>query len=282
MKSVEHDTPQISPVTSGRGWSYVDGYLVNEYLGRVGHTPSWVVEVEGSDFVWFPKRGVWGRIRALFAKPRIIQRNRRRLAYVWPLVWPPPDDEGKAKMRSEALAAAKQCGGPVSKGCGVCHRVWESGPTPLDGRMRHLCPDCAESIEQIRNEIPPSALSTWMWCGVAGFGGLLLQLLFHYSWGWTAVPLALVAGWLMGTANGPNFERHPILSPLCTVVLVLILQAAGWTFVIGSDLQLSQGNPLGALFVWTLVALPPTVVLGWIVGSLGVFMALMEQRLHRP
>lgn len=275
-------TPQTAPVTSGRGWSYVDGYLVNEYLGRVGHTPSWVVEVEGAGFIWHPRRGLWGRMRDLFGKPRVIQRNHRRLAYVWPLVWPPPDDDAKAQMQSEALASAKRCGKPVSKGCGVCHQLWEGGPTALDGRMRHLCPDCADMIEQERNERPPGSLSTWLWCGVAGFGGLLLQLLFHYSWGWTAVPLALVAGWLMGTANGPNFERHPIISPICTVMLILVLQAIGWTFIIGSDLQLGHGDPLGALFVWTLIALPPTVILGWVLGSVGVVMAMMEQRLRRP
>jgi hypothetical protein len=137
-------------------------------------------------------------------------------------------------------------------------------------------------IEQERNDRPPSTLSTWLWCGVAGFGGLLLQLLFHYSWGWTAVPLALVAGWLMGTANGPNFERHPILSPLFTVLLIFVLQVVGWTFIIGSDLHLGNGDPLGMLFLWTLVALPPTVLMGWVLGSVGVFMAMMEQRLRRP
>jgi len=260
----------------------MDGYLVNEYLGRVGHTPSWVVEVEGYGFRFATPRNLWRRLGDYFKKPRIIQRNRRRLAFVWPMVWPPPDEGARTRMRLHALETARTMGGPTPPGCGVCNRKWEGGPTILDGRMRHLCPDCADAIHAERRDRPPGTVSTWLWCGVAGFGGLLLQLLFHYSWGWTAIPLALVAGWLMGTANGPNFERHPVLSPLATILMVWFLQAAGWTFIFGSDLHLDSSGPLGSLFVWTLLALPPTVVLCWVLGTVGVVMAMMEQRLHRP
>jgi hypothetical protein len=152
----------------------------------------------------------------------------------------------------------------------------------LDGRARHLCPACAEAITAAREDRPPGALSTWLWCAVAGLGGVLLQLLFHYTWGWTAIPLALVAGWLMGTANGPNFERRPWLSPALTIVFVLLLQVLGWTFMFGARLRVQDSETLAALFVWTLVALPPTVLLCWALGVLGVAMAVVEQKLYRP
>jgi hypothetical protein len=199
------DTPSVEPATispmppvrEGRGWQYVDGYLVNEYLGRVSHTPAWIVEIEGKSFEYEGHKTLWQRLAAGFRTPRVIQRNRRRLAYVWPLVWPPPDASDRERMRSLALGKAKLRGAPTDATCGVCRQVWEGGPTMLDGRARHLCPTCVEVIVTARENLPPSTFSTWLWCAVAGLGGILLQLLFHYTWGWTAVPLALVAGWIM-------------------------------------------------------------------------------------
>ena len=270
------------PVRAGRGWQYADGYLINEYLGRVSHTPAWIVEVEGRSFEREGRESLWRRLAANWRSPRVIQRNRRRLAFVWPLVWPPPDVAARAKMRSLALAQAKGRGIPTDETCGVCRQSWEGGPTLLDGRARHLCPVCAEAIVAAREDRPPSPLSTWLWCAVAGLGGVLLQLLFHYTWGWTAVPLALVAGWLMGTANGPNFARRPWLSPALTVLLALLLQVFGWTLIFGARLRVEDSETLAALFFWTLVALPPTVLLCWILGAVGVAMAVVEQRLYRP
>lgn len=279
------ESRSLSPlplVREGRGWQYVDGYLVNEYLGRVNHTPAWVVEIEGKSFERESRKPLWRRLAFGWRSPRVIQRNRRRLAFVWPLVWPPPDADARLRMRSSALGMAKLRGAPTDGTCGVCRQMWEGGPTMLDGRARHLCPACADAIVAAREDCPPSAISTWLWCAVAGLGGILLQLLFHYTWGWTAVPLALVAGWLMGTANGPNFERWPWLSPALTVVLVLLLQVFGWTLIFGARLHVEDSKSLAALFYWTLVALPPTVLLCWVLGAVGVAMAMVEQKLYRP
>jgi hypothetical protein len=269
-------------VREGRGWRYIDGYLVNEYLGRVGHTPAWIVEVEGEAFHLPVPSGLLRRMLDYWKKPRIIQRNRRRLAFVWPLAWPPPDQAQRARLVELALNRARTMGKPTRTGCGVCGVPWEGGPAMLDGRARHLCFDCAETVRIARSTRPPGSASTWMWCAVAGFCGLLLQLLFHMSWGWTAVPLALVAGWLMGTANGPNFERHPVSTLVLTVGMLLLFQVAGWAMIFGAELHADQTDALASLFFWTLMSLPPTVLLGWTAGTLGVGMALLERRLHRP
>jgi len=275
-------SPARDTVRAGRGWRYVDGFLVNEYLGRVGHTPAWIVEVEGSQFRLPQVSGLFGRIAQYLAKPRIIQRNRRRLAFAWPLIWPPPDEAQKAALTQVALAKARSLGAPTGDGCGVCGVPWEGGPALLDGRARHLCYECAEVITLARAMRPPGSASTWLWCAVAGFCGLLLQLLFHVSWGWTAVPLALIAGWLMGTANGPNFERRPVFTLLVTVGLLLLFQVAGWAFIFGAELRAESSDALAQLFVWTLCSLPPSVIVGWSLGTVGVGMALLERRLHRP
>ena len=279
--------PPASPtvagaVRSGRGWRYVDGFLVNEYLGRVGHTPAWIVEAEGSQFRLPPASGLFDRIRRYLAKPRIIQRNRRRLAFAWPLIWPPPDETQRAALVQLALAKARTLGSATGDGCGVCGVPWEGGPAMLDGRARHLCYECAEVITLARTMRPPGSASTWLWCAVAGFCGLLLQLLFHVSWGWTAVPVALAAGWLMGTANGPNFERRPLFTLLVTVGMLLLFQVAGWAFIFGTELRADSSDALASLFLWTLFSLPPSVLVGWSLGTLGVGMALLERRLHRP
>lgn len=266
----------------GRGWRYIDGYLVNEYLGRVGHTPAWIVEVEGESFHLPRPSGLFRRLREYLKKPRIVQRNRRRLAFVWPLAWPPPDQAERIRLVGVALDSARTMGRPTQPGCGVCGVPWEGGPSMLDGRARHLCFECAETVKVARATRPPGSASTWLWCAVAGFCGLLLQLVFHMSWGWTAVPLALVAGWLMGTANGPNFERHPLSTLILTVGLLLLFQVAGWAVIFGTELHAERTGALAPLFLWTLISLPPTVLAGWTAGTLGVAMALLERRLHRP
>ena len=107
-------------VREGRGWRYIDGYLVNEYLGRVGHTPAWIVEIEGEAFHLPRPKGIFRRLVAYWKKPRIVQRNRRRLAFVWPLAWPPPNREERARLVATAVDRARTMGRPTGAGCGVC------------------------------------------------------------------------------------------------------------------------------------------------------------------
>jgi hypothetical protein len=63
---------------------------------------------------------------------------------------------------------------------------------------------------------------------------------------------------------------------------VLLLQVFGWTLIFGARLRVDDSETLAALFFWTLVALPPTVLLCWVLGVVGVAMAVFEQKLHRP
>jgi hypothetical protein len=183
-------------------------------------------------------------------------------------------------MQAQALDAARLWGPPVIHGCGVCQRPWEGGPTLVRGRARHLCPSCAERIAEDAENQPPGPLTTWLWCTVAGICGLLLQLLFHQSW--TVIPLAVVAGWLMGTANGPNFERHPFWSPVFTILLLGLLQISGWALITGAQLGAAGAAQLGMIFIWTVVSLPPGVVAGFSAGTLGMGMAILEHRLQQP
>ena len=273
--------PDTAAVLSGRAWQYRDGFLLNEFVGRVGHTPSWIVEVEGRFFSLREPSGFWSRILAPFRKPRIVMRNRRRLAFAWPLRWPPPSAEQREQLVDQALAVAGGLGATLDSGCGVCEREWNGGPTFMKGRARHICPDCAERIADEIGTRPPGVVSTWMWCLVAGIGGLLLQLLLHQSWSWTAAPAALVTGWLMGLANGPNFERRPWLAPIITVSLVIVLQAVGLALITGSRIGASTPGQLATVFIWTMGAMPPNLILGIVAGALGISMGLLERRLQR-
>jgi hypothetical protein len=266
---------------AGRGWHYADGYLINEFLGRLGHTPAWIVEIEGRTFELPRPQRLRQRVAAWWRPPRLIRRNKRRLAFAWPLAWPPPDAAERQRMVAGALARARELGPPTSDGCGVCQRRWEGGPTMVRGRARHLCPECAEEIRAEQETRPPGPLATWLWCVTAGVSGLLLQLLFHQNWTWTVIPLAVVAGWLMGTANGPNFERRPVLAPTLTVALLILLQVGGWTVVTGTQLGTTHSGELGAIFLLTLYSWPPAVLAAMAAGSIGLAMAMIEKRLER-
>ena len=267
--------------SSGRSWQYLDDYLINEFVGRVGHTPAWIVEVEGLNFVLPPSAGGWMKLRTMFRKPRVIQRNRRRLAFAWPLRWPPPVADERDGLRHLAVAMARQWGRPPEHGCGVCTRTWNGGPTFVAGRARHLCPECAERIASEQEHRPPGSLSTWLWCLVAGMGGLLAQLLLHQTFSWMAGPAALFTGWLMGLANGPNFERRPVVAPLLTLTLVLALQTVGLVWLTGMQLGAAGTGQLTAIFLWTVGTMPIEWIIGLGAGSAGIAMALVEQRLRR-
>lgn len=273
--------PRLGPRASGLGWHYRDHYLINEYLGRVGHTPAWIVEVEGHQFSLPDNPGFFSRLLSKRRLPRIIMRNSRRLAFVWPLIWPPPDEQGKKEMVDVALGKARSLGRSTTPGCGVCGVLWEGGPTLVNKRARHLCPECSDQIEADKEAAPPGPLGTWMWCIAAGLSGLLIQLLFHHQFSWSAVPLAMLAGWLMATANGPNFDRHPLRTPLLTLLLLVILQTAAWTFITGAEVGHTDPANLGSIFVWTLLALPPALVIGICAGAGGMLMARLEKRLDR-
>jgi len=64
--------------------------------------------------------------------------------------------------------------------------------------------------------------------------------------------------------------------------MLLLFQVAGWAFIFGTELRADSSEALASLFVWTLFSLPPSVLVGWSLGTLGVGMALLERRLHRP
>lgn len=252
---------------------------MNQFLGRCGHAPSWIVEVEGSFFERPRPSGWFGRLSAPFRSPRIVRRNERRLAFAWPLRWPPPDRTEQERLAAQALEISRRLGRRLSDGCGVCRRLWEGGPTFMEERARHLCPDCAEAIERAREEQPAGALSTWLWCGVAGFSGLLLQILFHWSLGWSIVPLAVVSGWLMGSANGPNLDRHPVGTPLTTLILVMLFQVLGLVMLAAVQFGFHRPDDWARLFVWTLYTPSANLVAGCVAGAVGMSLSMLERRL---
>jgi hypothetical protein len=151
----------------------------------------------------------------------------------------------------------------------------------VNSRARHLCPECSDRIEDEKATALPGAVSTWMWCVAAGFSGLLIQLLLHRQWSWSAVPLAMLAGWLMATANGPNFDRNPLRTPVLTLLLLSLLQVSAWTFITGAQLGHTDPSQLGSIFLWTILAFPPAVLIGIGAGAGGMLMALLEKRLER-
>lgn len=279
--SIASSDPRTGPRASGLGWHYRDRYLINEFLGRVGHTPAWIVEVEGHQFSLPPEPGFLGRLFSRRRPPRVILRNSRRLAFVWSITWPPPDERGKKQMVDLALSRAKKLGRSTTPGCGVCGDLWEGGPTMVKSRARHLCPECSDQIEAEKEATPPGPLGTWMWCVAAGLSGFLIQLLFHQQFSWSATPLAMLAGWLMATANGPNFDRQPLRTPLLTLLLLALLQITAWTFITGARLGHTDPAHLGSIFVWTVLALPPALIFGIFAGAGGMVMARLEKRLER-
>lgn len=254
---------------------------MNQFLGRFSHTPAWIVEVEGKSFQSPEPDGLWGQISALFRTPRVVRRNSRRVAFAWPLRWPPPDRQEQERLVAQAVERARRLGTPLAAGCGVCNRSWEGGPTFVEDRARHLCPDCAGEVERVRHDSPPGTLSTWLWCAVAGFAGLLLQILFHWSFGWSMVLLAIVAGWLMGSANGPNIDRHPVGTPLATLGFVFLFQVLGLTMLAATQFGFYQLSEWARLFLWTLKSFPASLVAGFFAGSAGLALALFERRLHK-
>ncbi len=120
-----------------------------------------------------------------------------------------------------------------------------------------------------------------MWCVAAGLSGLLIQLLFHSQWSWSTIPLAVLAGWLMATANGPNFDRHPLRTPILTLMLLALLQIAAITFTTAVQLGHTEPAELGSIFVWTILAFPSALLMGIGAGAGGMLMALLEKRLDR-
>ena len=273
--------PATTALRAGKSWRYERGFLINEFVGRHGHTPAWIVEVEGTSFKSPVPHSMLHRMLAAIRSPRIVRRNKRRLSFAWPLKWPPPDETGRMELVCEALHRARAMGGPLPPGCGVCGNTWEGGPTFVRGRARHLCADCADHIAETQEYAPPGPLATWMWCLVAGVAGLLLQMLFHWSWGWSVVPLALVAGWLMGSANAPNLERQPVVNGLLMLLLVFILQTLGWTLHTAAQIGYQEWSDLTRIFVLTALSLPTKLVLGFLAGSAGLGMSVLEKRLRK-
>lgn len=278
-KTADLSLPQA--VRSGRSWHYESGFLVNQFLGRFGHTPSWIVEVEGSSFRHPKTGGLISRLLSPFRAPRVVRRNERRLAFAWPLRWPPPDQEERRRLVAQALDRAGQLGRTLSEGCGVCGRLWEGGPSMVEDRARHLCPDCASEIERAADERPAGVLSTWLWCTVAGFCGLWLQFLLNWLFGWSTAPLGLVAGWLMGTANAPNLERRPVLNFPLTLLLVWVFQAMALALVAATGFGFYQLWDLTRLFLWAITNPTPSLWTGCGFGALGLALALFERRLRK-
>jgi hypothetical protein len=280
---LQPETGKNEPQTlrAGRSWHYQGGYLINQFLGRFGHTPSWIVEVEGASFQPPDAGGFWPRLRALWRSPKIVRRNERRLAFAWPLRWPPPDRDEQERFVALALATAGRLGRALPTGCGVCGRPWEGGPTMVEERARHLCPDCAGEIERARNERPPGTTSTWLWCGVAGFAGLWLQVLFHAGLGWSTLPLAVVSGWLMGSANGPNLDRRPVTAAAVTLLLIGVFQVAGLTLIAAMKFGYYQLWDLTRLYFWMLSSPSAHLVTGCLAGAAGLSLALFERRLRK-
>lgn len=272
---------RTAALRAGRTWHYQDGFLLNQFLGRSGHTPAWIVEVEGSSFHGPEPGGALESLANYFKTPRIVRRHQRRLVFAWPLRWPPPDKDEREQLVALAVETARRMGLPLQTGCGVCGRLWEGGPTFMEERARHLCPDCAGEIERAQSESPSGPLSTWLWCGVAGFAGLLLQILFHWSLGWSVVPLAVVAGWLMGSANGPNFDRHPVATPAATLILVFLFQTLGLTMLAATQFGFYQFSEWTRLFFWTARSLPANLVAGCLAGAAGLSLAWFERRLKK-
>jgi hypothetical protein len=254
---------------------------VNQFLGRFGHTPSWIVEVEGLSFRLPSTDGFFSRLLSPFRSPRVVRRNERRLAFAWPLRWPPPDQEERRRLVAIALARAGVLGRALPEGCGVCGRLWEGGPSMVEDRARHLCPDCAGEIERTRDERPPGELPTWLWCTVAGFCGLWLQFLFNWILGWSTAPLALLAGWLMGTANAPNLERRPLFTGAFTLLLICVFQALGLALLAATGFGFYQLWDLTRLFLWTITNPTPSLWGACAFGGLGLMLALFERRLKK-
>lgn len=275
----KREVPQA--LRAGRSWHYEDGFLVNQFLGRCGHTPSWIVEVEGSAFRHPEPTGLVGRVVAMFRPPRIVRRNERRLAFAWPLRWPPPDQEESKRLVARALALAGTLGRTLPFGCGVCGRSWEGGPTMMEERARHLCPECAVEIERVKSDRPPGVGSTWLWCVLAGFCGLWLEVLCHWTLGWSTAPLALVAGWLAGSANAPNLDRQPLVSAVLTFLLICVFQALGLTLVAATGFAFYELWDLTRLFVWTLSNPGAPLVTGCLFGAAGLALAHFERRLRK-
>jgi hypothetical protein len=124
-------------------------------------------------------------------------------------------------------------------------------------------------------------MATWLWCAVAGAGGMLLQTLFGGHWAPLVLPLALVAGWLMGTANAPNFQRWPIGAPVATGAMLFLLQAAGWALLTVAELGSRNADDLWLIFYWTLLGVPGPFLASFLAGTTGLGMAIVEKRLYR-
>ena len=84
----------------------------------------------------------------------------------------------------------------------------------------------------------------------------------------------------MGLANGPNFERRPLVAPIITVGLIIVLQAVGLALMTGSRIGANTSGHLATVFIWTMGAMPPALILGIVAGSLGISMGLLERRLR--
>ena len=278
-KTADESIPQA--LRSGRSWHYESGFLVNQFLGRFGHTPSWIVEVEGSSFRHPKSRGFLSGILYWFRAPKVVRRNERRLAFAWPLRWPPPDQDERRRLVALALTQAGQLGRALPEGCGVCGRIWEGGPSMVEDRARHMCPDCAGKIERMKDERPAGVLSTWLWCTVAGFCGMWLQLLLNWILGWSTAPLGLVAGWLMGTANAPNLERRPVLNFPLTLLLICVFQALALALMTATGFGFYQFWDLTRVFLWTITSPTPSLWAACAFGALGLALALFERRLRK-